>query len=387
MTPIPPASGTDDDVTGSEAAGAALTSVRFDREVRFVERSTGAREVRANRLDAGVEPGLSALLEARFLGDVHFEDERRVADADTVVYDLVANELRLTTAGDAGRRPRLVDGTNAIEAPAITVQLDGARLSATGGVQNVLAPRDQTALAEGGRTALLDDEEQVFASAESLAYDSETGVATYAGGARLWQGDTSFQGTTVLIDDRTGALEVTGKARTTIQMIRVDGATGAPVPSLARIAADGFSYDDTLRQAVYDQNVVLLSSHGDIKAGTLTVVLAADGRTLERLEATGSVKLRLADRWATGDRLVYHEADGRYEMEGAPVEIVEEVEPEAPLTPQPPPRPGAPPPRASCQSTTGRSMTFYRDVDEVVVDGRREIRTESGTGVCPPQVF
>ena len=84
---------------------------------------------------------------------------------------------------------------------------------------------------------------------------------------------------------------------------------------------------------------------------------------------------------------MYYEADGRYEMEGAPVEIVEEVEPEASLIPQPPPRPGSPPTPPPCQSTTGRSMTFYRDTDTVIVDGRRELRTESGTGTCRPQVF
>lgn len=384
------------ELAGSDMAtaptGNQLTSVSFDRDVRYVEQTPGnriPREIRADRLEAGVEPGLSALLEARFLGSVHFEDGDRSAEAELVIYDVVANQLSLETDGGARQAPRLVDGEHTIEAGAITVDLGGSTIAATGGVQNVLASREpgQRTADEGERPALLENGQQVFASATTLSYDQTIGQATYDGEARLWQGDTSFQGDTVLIDDTTGGIEVDGDAKTTIQLLRLDEATGRQVLSITRVQADTFTYDNTLMHAVYDQRAELLSEHGDMKAGKIEVYLAPDGRTLDRLEATGSVKLRLEDRWATGDHLVYYEADGRYEMEGAPVEIVEEVEPEASLIPQPPPRPGSPPTPPPCQSTTGRSMTFYRDTDTVIVDGRRELRTESGTGTCRPQVF
>lgn len=412
MTPIPPAAAIPEtpptsepalaadaptpsvetvDTATTAAAGTALTSVRFDRSVRYTERVDGqrsVREIQADRLEAGVEPGLSALLEARFRGNVRFVDGDRSADADLVVYDVVTGQLSLESGGDAGRVPRLVDGESNIEAPTISVMMDGSTIAATGGVQNLLASSSGQPTADSAtRPALLEDDQQMLAKADSLTYDRETGLATYDGDARIWQGDTSFQGDTVSIDDKTGAIVVDGNAKTTIQLIRLDESTGEQLPSITRVKADKFTYDDALHYAIYDQAAELLSVHGDMKANTLEIFLRPDGRTLDRLEATGNVKLRLSDRWATGDHLVYYEEDGRYEMEGAPVEIVEEVEPDTPLTPQPPPRPGAPPPRPSCQSFKGRSVTFYRDNDSVIVDGRQELRTESGTGACRPQVF
>ena len=149
--------------------------------------------------------------------------------------------------------------------------------------------------------------------------------------------------------------------------------------SLTRAEADTFVYDDAARHAVYDTTALprsehgdlktdtiegsletdgrtldgleveapnttalLRSKHGDMKADTIEVFLETDGRTLDRLEATGTVTLGLDDRWATGVHLVYYEAEGRYEMEGAPVVIVEEIDPMEPAT-TPPPRPGSTP--------------------------------------------
>ena len=87
------------------------------------------------------------------------------------------------------------------------------------------------------------------------------------------------------------------------------------------------------------------------------------------LEATGSVTLSLDGRWVTGEHLVYYEAEGRYAIEGAPVTIVEEVEP-AETAPTTTLRRDAAPRRPSCSSTTGRTLALYRSTDTVTVDGR-----------------
>ena len=97
--------------------------------------------------------------------------------------------------------------------------------------------------------------------------------------------------------------------------------------------------------------------------------------------------MRLEGRWATGENLVYHETEGRYEMEGAPVEIVEEVEPEETTATVSPPRANTPPPSPSCNTTSGRSLTFYRSNDTISVDGREEYRTQSKSGACSPLVY
>ena len=459
--------------------GTGLTSVRFDQGVEYREwraaTNTSAamsRGIRAERLEAGVAEGLSALFDARFLGDVRFTDDTRQASADEAVYDLASGVVTLSTAfigGDTGRPATLTDATNAIDVaadvmtlnlgqtgpvaqpvqevpplaiaddpepnpspapapPEVTtptpqadvpvevaapveadapvdtdglgraysialvgqrVNLDGLVIEVSGGVKSVLTPGGGAAADStvGKMPALLEEGQEVLVSADSLLYDGDAGQATYSGQAHLWQGATSFQGDTLALDDQTGNLTASGNARTSIQLVRLDETTQRSEASQTDAEAATFVYDNAARHAIYDTNALLLSDHGDLTADRIEVSLEADGQTLDRLEATGNVKLRLDGRWANGDRLVYYEADGRYEMEGAPVEIVEEVEPEETTTTAPPPRPGAPPPMPSCRTTRGRALTFYRSTDAVSVDGREELRTETVSQRCTPLVF
>jgi hypothetical protein len=92
---------------------------------------------------------------------------------------------------------------------------------------------------------------------------------------------------------------------------------------------------------------------------------------VERLEAyppasspaPAAVSITTPDgRRATGDRLKYLSDGERYEMIGAPVRIVEE-----------------------CRETTGKTLTFFRSADRIVVDGNEQTRTEvRGSGGCSP---
>ena len=443
--------------------GAEMTAVRLEQNVEYRElgtaTNTGAemsRVIRAERLEARVEEGLSALVEARFLGDVLFEDgtTRRML-ADEAVYDVLGGLVRLSAGGDAGRTVTLSDagsdGDDTIDviadvltislirmvapplpveaapeptpsapeptppaeaapepapipesiepapvvprAYAITlagheVSLDGSTLEASGNVTSVLTPRgdDTPESVSGKMPILLDDDREVLVSADAVRYDGNAGQVTYTGQAHLWQGATSFWGDTLTLDDRTGNLIARGNVRTSIQLVRLNETPQRREVSLTYAEADTFVYNEAAKRAVYETTARLRSEHVDLKADTIEVFLETDGRTLDKLQATGDVKLRLDGRWATGESLVYYEAEGRYEMEGAPVEIVEEVEPVETTTTAPPP-PGAIPPPPSCRSSTGLTLTFYRSTDTVTVDGQEERRTEINSGKCTPLTF
>ncbi len=452
--------------------GAGMTAVRFDQDVEYRERraATGtaaavSRVIRAERLEAGVEEGLSALVEARFLGHVSFEDDTRTAAADELVYDVTGGLATLSSVSDAGLAPSVTDATSRIEARTITLAVDGSTLKASGGVTSVLTPEghagdDTTESTSRKMPALLQEDQQVLVSADALRYDGYAGQTTYSGQAHLWQGDTSFEGDTLMIDHQTGNLTASGNVRTRIQLRRLNEATQRSEVSLTRADADTFVYDNAARHAVYDTTTLvrsehadleadtievpvetdgrtldrleatditalprsepgelkadtievsletdgrtpdrlkveatnttalLRSEHGDLQADTIEVFLETDGRALDRLEANDTVTLGLDDRWATGEHLVYYEAEGRYEMKGAPVVIVEEIDPVEPATAAPP-GPGNTPPVPSCRSTTGRAVTLYRSTDTVVVDGRgREVlRTQTSNGRCTPPTF
>jgi lipopolysaccharide export system protein LptA len=377
--------------TGTPEIG--LTAVQFERDVQYrEERAASAtnpaitRVVHAQRLAGGVDTQLTALLKVEFLGDVTFQDDRQTVEADQANYDVIQGVISLASVGDTGRKPRVIDERNSIEATTLDVTLDGSALNASGGVQNVITPQNHN-LDDAGTEktpALLNDDQQIFVTASELNYSGEPGVATYNGSARLWQGPTSFEGDLIEIDNGTGGLTASGAVRTAIQIIRLNEDTQNNEVTLTRAEADKFEYDDVGKHAAYTGNAVLRSRLGDLKATTIHVFLKPDGRTLDRLEARGAVQLQLDGRWAAGESMTYHETEGRYEMEGSPVEMVEQIEPEEPETSVPG---GAAPPPQDCRSTQGQALTFFRANDTIIVDGRERLRTETNNNDCEPLIF
>ncbi len=111
--------------------------------------------------------------------------------------------------------------------------------------------------------------------------------------------------------------------------------------------------------------VQLSGPPGDLRARRIEVVLAEQAARSERLEAYGEVSARIDTRSATGDRLTYHAGEERYVLTGVatvPVKIVEE-----------------------CRVTSGRTVTFFKTGERIIVDGREEVRTESSrSGPCSP---
>ena len=90
---------------------------------------------------------------------------------------------------------------------------------------------------------------------------------------------------------------------------------------------------------------------------------AEKGSHIDRLEAYTNVSLKLDMRTATGDRLTYFADDERYVMSGAGAKPVKVAE--------------------ACKETTGKTLTFYKSTDRIIVDGNEEIRTQGRNGSSP----
>ena len=71
---------------------------------------------------------------------------------------------------------------------------------------------------------------------------------------------------------------------------------------------------------------------------------------------------RRTGRRTTGVRLTYHSADERYVVTGSPVSIVDECG----------------------RETVGRTLTFFRTTDRIIVDSGEQVRTQTkGKSNCP----
>lgn len=400
---------------GRGEPGVGLTSLLLTGGVEQVESGEergNTRRVTARTLDLGVAPGLGDVVAAAFSGDVAFDDAGTTGTASRALYDVAAGLISLGPAvateasGDGptpATRPVVRDERVVIEADAIDLQMAGDGLVATGDVKTVMQPvrpgASRETRTDTTRPAVLDEQAAVYVAGGTLEYDQATGAATYTGGARLWQGETTIQGDSLTLDDRTGNLTATGSARSLLVLKSRDESTNtaAADPSLA--TADSIEYEESERRVTYHGRALpapapvgaapgapapvpwelahVMGPQGDLSARRIEMYLAADGSTVDRVEAFDDVKLKTVfrdssappalgsartsapteARDATGLRLTYYGADQRYVMHGAPVMIVEK-----------------------CRETLGKSLTFFTAVDTITVDGNEEIRTQTTAG-------
>ena len=352
-------------------SGDSPEEARFEGGVEYREQGrpgVEARVARAELLEATLGGGLSSLEAATFRGGVTFEDGDVVGQGDEARYLIADEAVELVPAAEDGRTPEVVYTGGTVRAGTIRVGFVGPQIGAQGTVESVLRP---TAGEDGnaeypGLLAV----EPVLVTANQLTYDGAEQLVMYAGGAHLWQGDTAFRGGMLVLDEATGNLLLDGAVETTFAITRLDRETEEPETSLSTGAAESMRYEKDLHRVTYMTGARLDGPQGDLQAERIQVQLQADDVTLDRVTATGSVTLLVPGRIVSGDKLVYHDEAGRYEMEGRPVRFVEVAGDEE-----------------GCRETLGRTLTFFASVDDISVDGQYQSRTATASGACPEQLL
>ncbi len=356
-----------DALHGTSASGDTLEQVRFDGSVEYREggpTAAGERIGRADHLETAFTAGLSTLAGATFRGRVAFEDGEVRGFGNEARYRVAENAIDLTGVDASGQAPRVIDRRGSVQAGTIRLVFDGPRIAASGSVESVLRPAADVAAGDVRRPDLLDSGQPVLVVADELAYDGHRRIGTYAGDARLWQGETQFQGDTIVLDEAVGDLRIEGAARTRFPLVQVDDDGGLPQQSLSAGRGAAVRYENAARRVIYTTDAGLRLPRGELTADDIRVHLRADDNALDRVTAAGNVTFVSPGRRVAGDTLVYRDADGRYEMTGRPVRMLEEVD-------------------AECRETTGRTLTFFRAADEVAVDGQAGVRTATASGDCP----
>lgn len=335
------------------------------RETRAARSNVTAvnRTARALKLVVDTKPGLGAIQQATFSGNVHITDGTDVvADAPHAVYFVERDEMDLSP-GDAepGTGPRVSDGRIAVDARTIKFTLGSRKLSAETRVRSSMSPA-RKGTAPAGRAAapsdpnqprvpsMLKQDEPVNVTSNRLQYDGAAGHATYSGNARLWQGDTSIDANTIVLDDKTGNLEGRGTVRTKMQLDEVDAETGKRRTSETIGTSDVFLYEDERRLATYTTSAHMVGPEGDVKGDRIELFLKKDVNELERAEGYGNVEVKETDRTATGNRLTYTAATEEYFMTGTPVVVIQRTPPD-------------------CKKTTASSLKFRRAVDTIDAGG------------------
>jgi lipopolysaccharide transport protein LptA len=358
--------------------GRGLSRALFTGNVQFRERGPNvSRAASAATLDVGLKPGMSAIEDAKFAHTVRFEEGKLLATAAAARYDVDEGTLELSGSEAGAPAPHVINDQIAIDAAKIDVTLEGPKMKAaaagTDKVKSILQPPKADA---GGRSpgaggappsdktrlpSMLKQDQPVNVTAANLDYDGTTSTTKYDGAAQLWQGDTSMKGESITIDGQSGDLMVSAVTSATVLEQTGKDNTKERVRSVA--TAKDLKYDDASRRLTYTGDAHMSSPEGDMTAAKIELYLKPSGNELERAEAYESVTLREQNRKTTGARMTYTTADERYVIVGAPVKIVDQCE----------------------RETTGKTLTFIKSTDNIVVDGNSQARTATkGGGKCAP---
>jgi LPS export ABC transporter protein LptC/lipopolysaccharide transport protein LptA len=349
------------------APGQGLTVARFMDDVEYREesgKSSSARTARSRTLNVALMN--DTIGSAVFGGAVRFEEKSLQAASGEARYDPAKGSLRLTGV-ESGALPHVADDQVTIDAMTIDVALEGRLMKASGGVKTMLRARGPKGSApQEGTTklpGLMKQDQPANVNADALDYQGASGQAIYTGNATMWQGETAVRADSIAIDQSKGDFLASGNARSTIVLD-----TGNSVAHAAEIryadAAHTITYMSMKNAAgAVAAQAQLIGPQGDLRADRIGVILAQQGSHVERLEAYTNVTLKLDARNAAGERLTYFADEERYVMSGAGTKSVKVIE--------------------ACRETTGRTLTFFKGTDRIIVDGNDETRTQTRNGVSP----
>ena len=373
-------------LVASGAAGQGLTAASFTEGVEYQE--TGGtppvkRVVTSRTLDTSLKGGLGQIQEATFIGSARFRDTATQAAASTIRYNLELGEISLTgTAGEPV--PRVVNEQIQVDATNIDMNVEGSKMRAYGEsrrVQSIMFPAKPGAKGAARTPGLMKQDQPVNGVSRELVYSGgENGSIDLTGAVMLVQGEkseTQIKGEKISIDGKTGNLHAQGSVIS--QMLVQDVNPSTKVKETTRSTGYGqqMQYDDGSRKITYTTKAHLVGPQGDLTGDTIILTLGTNGQDIERLEASGNVKMTEVDRITIGDELTYVAATEEYHVvgKGRLVRMFKRAE------------------DGACQRSEGSVLTFSRGADKLTLSGRPDSRSQTATEAekaadtsCPPPV-
>jgi len=238
---------------------------------------------------------------------------------------------------------------------------------------------DLKARPDGGMLASSDP---IHVTSHSMTAHRSSGIALYTGDARLWQNANVVEAPTIEFDRDHRSLVAQAAAQHPDQSAdqsadeRADQsaahAAAQPVTTVLvqvdkkgnvtpiHITSRRMTYTDAERKIFMNGGVTAKGSDATVTSEEMTVFLlprsqsqAISGRStpgqIERIIAEKQVVLTQPTRHGNGDRLVYTSADDKFVLTGNSPSIFD----------------------AERGKTTGDSLTFYRQDDRVLVEGKQ----------------
>ena len=301
--------------------------------------------------------------------NVHFTQADRTADARHATMLKSSNAITLTGA------PAVADAETRTTATKIEIQQDTGAISATGGVRTTYLA---TAAAQSANPSIGPGPAHI--SSDNLAGSGKEGHLVYTGHARMWQGDSVVVAETIELWREQRRIEARGNVVAVFPQAPAAGPLAAgekpSTPVLWKARAPVMTYWSSQGRAHLEDGVHADSPNESLQSRTLDLYLTPaeaapasgtatpskppknlagtqSGRQLDHAIALGNVKVRERDRVGTSERADYTAADEKFVLSGGQPTLTD----------------------GSNDTTTGRSLTFFRASDTILIDSDAGSRT------------
>ena len=324
-----------------------MTSVHGAPAARILNRNPGQpdRISTSDVLDAAFHPGggIESIVQQ---GNVAYVDGERRAWGDHARYTPADQVLLLNGS------PRVVE--KGMTTTARTMRLERATGDAFAEGEVKTTYSDLKPQPDG---ALLASASPIHVTAQSMSVHGASAVAMYSGGARLWQDANLVEAPAIDFDRDLRSMVARGTASQSVAMVLTQTEKdGSPLP--VAITSTRLTYTDAERKAHFDGQVNAKGADMTLTSQQMDAYLEARGQggvqpvtlsggKIDKIVATGKVKVTEPGREAEGDRLVYTAAEDKFTLTGGPPSIFD----------------------AEQGKITGVSLTFFRRDDRVLVEG------------------
>ena len=300
--------------------------------------------------------GIEALLQT---GHFTYQAGTQQAFADRARYTPADQILLLSGT------PRIIDSGMATTARIVKLNRATGDGFAEGGVKTTYS--DLKAQPDG---ALLASSDPIHVTADSMTAHNSPSIATYKGGARLWQDGNVVEAPTIEFqkDQRMIVADSSSRQKVSTALTSTDK-SGKTTP--IHITSNHLVYRDSEREATYHGEVLARGPDMTLTSSQMEVffapasqseekIAAGDAQAkLQKIIASGSVVVTQPTRHATGDKLTYTAEDDRFTLTGGPPSIFD----------------------AERGKITGVSLTLFRRDDRVIVDGSSSLPAVTNTRV------
>jgi lipopolysaccharide export system protein LptA len=296
--------------------------------------------------------------------NVHFKQLDRSADARHAKMVKSSNAITLTGA------PVVADSETRTTATKIEIQQDTGAVAASGSVRTTYLSNPSSPSTNPGIGP-----NPTHISSDNLTGSSNEGHLIYTGHARMWQGDSVIVAQTIELTREQQRVDARDNVVAVFPQLPAAGDAPA-TPVLWKVRAPLLTYWSDLGKAHLENGVRADSPDESLVSRTLDVFLtpaqvppgppsgaparaksgtpgSESGRQLDHAIALGDVKVREKDRVGTSERADYTASDEKFVLSGGQPTLTD----------------------ASNDTTTGRSLTFFRASDTILIDSEAGSRT------------